>query len=362
MSVSVKTSDFFEGYLLDALSEKLKKEVNFDPAKVNHRFVSTIRFDEDDREEVLKDLVTFIESDKEVVYSMHIVPSPGRDSFKYVLRLGDDIFFTNIHIDDSEATISVFCNKALGFQEQVETFIKSHEEDEEEDGEDEGIIINYIYNNDHSVNMRKRTVKFNSLDSIRSNYSATSYAALLGLRDRLITGVDDCKVAFLSGLTGTGKTYALQGLMHDLSDKYQIIVIYDAVKFLTDLSLYEEITSSIITDPSLYIFDDVNFADLNQFKSNLTALVGGLFAADRGDVFLFTSDNQFSQLEQSMYRHGRCIGRIELMPLSVEEIDNWLIENNLEKPRKIKGNLAELYAYKDGLPIVELGRALTLHP
>jgi hypothetical protein len=142
--------------------------------------------------------------------------------------------------------------------------------------------------------------------------------------------------------------------MRDLGESYKVIVVYDACKFLSDLSLYEEITTEYIDQPSVYVFDDVSFGDLNHLKASITSLIGGLFSNTRNDIFIFTSDNPISYLDKAILREGRCIAQIELGNLSQAESELWLDANEVvDRPRKIRGNLSELYALKDGQQIKE---------
>lgn len=353
MGVSLKTNDVFEGIILDSLQEKLKTVLNFDPVAIDSQFVTTIHFSEEDRDDVEASIVDFLAKDNELVYRIISWNDSDKKKMKYIYRTSTgSVFFANIGIDSNEASIAVLFNSSLELDKKLTTFFDEQEEEDEEPEEEDSLIINYIYNNDHSANLHKKKTKVDDLPEIKTNYSQQSFEALEQLRDRILNGVEACKVAYISGDSGSGKTYALQSLMQSLRHKYQIIVIYDAYKFLSDLSLYEEITSELIKEPSIYIFDDVKFSDLNSFKETITALVGGLFSPDRKDVFIFASDSDVKALDKAFTRNGRCIAQIELCDLSSGEVDAWLLANEIEnKPKKLKGNLAELYALKSCMQI-----------
>lgn len=358
MGVSLKTNDIFEGIILDSLQEKLRATLNFDPVQINCQYVATINYSEDDREDVAKEISEFLcgEND-EMIYKIVSSNVSDKTKIKYIIRSrfadpNGSIFFANVTMDDNEATISVIYNESLQLKERIRALIESHEELEEDIEEHEGIIVNYIYNNDHLANLHKKKAKLRGLEEIKPNYTKAAYDALSSLRTLISNGVPACKIAYISGASGTGKTYALQALMNDLSDKYEIVVIYDAYKFLSDLSLYEEITSDTIKQQSIYIFDDIKFSDLNSFKETITSLIGGLFALDRNDVFIFTSDSDIKSLDKAFLRDGRCIAQIELGNLSGAEMDEWLLANDItDRPKKMKGNLAELYALQECLQI-----------
>lgn len=352
MSVSLKTADFFEGHVLDLLSTKLKDEVKIDPISINRQFVSTIRFNEEDRDAIREDIMSFLKNNREVIYEIVIVPSSTKERAKLILREGEYVILVNVTLDVSDATLTVLCNSELDLHNKLQAFIKEHEVEEEEDSDD--LQITYIYNGESSANLHNKTVVAQKLSEIEINYSAQSFSALNALKDYILNGVDSCKIAFITGVSGTGKTFALQSLMQELNQSYKIIVVYDACKFLSDLSLYEEITTEYIDQPSIYIFDDVSFADLNQLKASITSLIGGLFSNTRKDVFIFTSDNPISYIDKAIVREGRCIAQIELGNLSQVEADNWLdFHGIVDRPRKLKGNLSELYALKDGPQIKE---------
>ena len=187
-------------------------------------------------------------------------------------------------------------------------------------------------------------------DSIKENYNESVVNSV----SNLISSIDkyDTGIITLHGEPGTGKTYLIRSLLHEIRDKRKAIICSPASKFLRDANM---LTTAMMTrEKPIIILEDLGDAfkkdsahmDHDQFNVLLN-FTDGLFSLLREAIFILTFNIEHNDMNSAFLRPGRCIANIEVNSLPVNHVKKLLPGVTLDKREY---TLAEVYAIKNDLP------------
>ena len=162
------------------------------------------------------------------------------------------------------------------------------------------------------------------------------------------------------GEPGTGKTYGLRALgwqwrewcsFHYVTDPetffgrpdYMLQVILEADE---DEENEQKWKMLVLEDTGELLAADAK-AQAGQGLSRLLNVVDGIIGQGLRVIVLVTTNDDLRQLHPAVSRPGRCLAKIEFVPFTPEEADEWLVRNNVDHDAGA-GTLASLFGVAAG--------------
>lgn len=202
---------------------------------------------------------------------------------------------------------------------------------------------------------------------IKDNYTqdvVKQIEALIGLK-----APDDYgKIILWHGPPGNGKTYLIRALTREWASKHGITpeVIIDPETFFSNSYYLDSLVTSQINDSvedetfRLIIIEDYASIVSTGCRNNpgfarLLNTTDGLIGQGQRLIFLLTTNEPLDMIDPAVLRPGRCLHRMEILPMTEKEGIEWLEKKDaLHLASEIDGrrelSLADLYAILHGNP------------
>ena len=214
----------------------------------------------------------------------------------------------------------------------------------------ERVNVRYAFPSDGSVKVRHRDFKEEPFDSIRNNYTPKVQDEVAELKARL-KEVDNGLI-ILNGPPGTGKTHLIRALLTDIKSDRAPLICVPPINFLANLSLLIDAVSS--ERSSMVVFEDLGEAvtqDVSRSKadvfSNLLNVTDGLLSLLNNSIILLSFNTDIGKIDPALLRPGRCISRIEVSELPVQQVKELLRAEGLTfSLSRTNYTLAEVYEMK----------------
>ena len=242
------------------------------------------------------------------------------------------------------------------------------------DATDDRVPVTFWSLGPHGPEPRLRMIDASPWETIRRNYSASVRENL----DATMTAFEPGKGGLLllwQGPPGTGKTWALRALVsewlpwaefHYITDPDAFFV--ESASYMIDVLLadsYEAIhepSGDIYSEDAadkwrvLILEDTGELLSANakekygQGLSRLLNVVDGLIGQGLRVLVLVTTNDELGELNPAVRRPGRCASQVEFVPMTAEEVAEWLGAQEAEAGT----TLAELYSRATVEPVEPL--------
>lgn len=252
--------------------------------------------------------------------------------------------------------------KSYGDAEAAYKFVCDWLEDcPERKTQDEGVVyIDCWKASQRGYGSHSIEVECPKFEEIEDNYSAEVKAELVRLIS-LKKPYERGKLVFWMGEPGTGKTWAIRSLLREWGEKSSFHVISDVERFVNDIEYFMQVLSEgSRSEMNVIILEDAPQAVLNDARrdgntyamSRMLNLTDGLIGHSRKVLFLMTTNDSITDIDDAFLRPGRCLQRLEFTGLTRHEAEHWLQENGVD-PAKLSEfdddtiRLCDLYAIRD---------------
>ena len=228
--------------------------------------------------------------------------------------------------------------------------------------EDGKIPIRFSYMGSHGPRIENVKIYAPSWKDVQENYSESvqdSVSSLISNKKPWETG----QLIIWNGKPGTGKTYAIRALIHELHKTFNFLVVTDPEEFMRKTDYYLSVATEIREEDEhdsdenknkhlMVIMEDSADLILQESRKNSQGSIGrflnitdGLIGQGREDMFLISFNEDVDKIDPAFMRAGRCMSAVEFSPLDNSSVKEWLKKRNVD-PTDIHEDmlLADLYA------------------
>lgn len=198
--------------------------------------------------------------------------------------------------------------------------------------------------------MEKSTFKIRSegLEPILPNYNKEVQDQIRTMVERLKTFRHIGKIVFLAGQPGTGKSFLIKAIMHEVQDKYTPIVVSNPLAFFRQGGYWK---ASAQWDRMIMVFEDseVLFNPDSRERlpdefSSLANITSGIVGSGREDVFVFTFNKELETVDPAILRECRCLANIHVGPMDSQTVAAFKAKHGFTGTLPEGCTLAEAYA------------------
>ena len=196
-----------------------------------------------------------------------------------------------------------------------------------------------------------RNIQKLPFESIKENYSTETVGQVRYMLDRV--NPDESGIVTLHGPPGTGKTYLIRSILHELRERHGAIICSPAVQFLGDSSLLGKALSEkenpivILEDLGDLVSREYAKDHINIFTTLLN-FTDGLYSMVRNVIFVLSFNLPETKIDPAFLRPGRCIANINVEHLTrkhaTELLSKWGGNAGAMDPNQDKFTLADMYA------------------
>jgi SpoVK/Ycf46/Vps4 family AAA+-type ATPase len=212
-----------------------------------------------------------------------------------------------------------------------------------------------------------RSIDVPTWDDIRGNYPARVAEQLEPLMSPEYRPDGRGQLVLWYGEPGTGKTYSLRALgwqwrewcsFHYVTDPetffgrpdYMLQVILED-EYDDDDEEQKKWKLLILEDTGELLAADAK-TQAGQGLSRLLNVVDGIIGQGLHVMVLVTTNDDLRQLHPAVSRPGRCLAKVEFVPFTPEEAEEWLARNGVDRDGRA-GTLASLFGTAAGEDVRE---------